>query len=57
LVEVITPRYRAAEVLGLRPEDVDLAAGVVTVRSNRVEMLATRDTFGAESKSDAEKRE
>src|SRR5215470_5350094 len=46
LVEAITPRYQAAvllaawcglrrgEVLGLRREDVDLAAGVVTVRRN-----------------------
>jgi integrase len=46
LVEAITPRYRAAvllaawcglrrgEVLGLRRDDVDLSAGVATVRRN-----------------------
>jgi integrase len=68
LVEAITPRYRAAvllaawcglrrgEVLGLRPEDVDLAAGLVTVRRNRVELLATRAAFDAEPKTDAGKR-
>jgi integrase len=51
LVEAITPRYRAAvllaawcglrrgEVLGLYWEDVDLAAGTVTVRRSRVELL------------------
>ena len=54
LVEAITPRYRAAvllaawcglrrgELLGLVREDVDLRAGSVTVRRNRVELLATR---------------
>jgi integrase len=68
LVEAITPRYRAAvllaawcglrrgEVLGLRLEDVDLAAGVVTVRRNRVELLATGAAFDAEPKTDAGKR-
>jgi integrase len=51
LIEAITPRYRAAvvlaawcglrrgEVLGLRRDDVDLVAGTVTVRRNRVELL------------------
>jgi integrase len=68
LVEAITPRYRAAvllaawcglrrgEVLGLRREDVDLAAGVVTVRRNRVELLATGAAFDADPKTDAGKR-
>lgn len=68
LVEAITPRYRAAvllaawcglrrgEVLGLRLDDVDLAAGVVTVRRNRVELLATGAAFDAEPKTDAGKR-
>jgi integrase len=68
LVEAITPRYRAAvllaawcglrrgEVLGLRPEDVDVVAGVVTVRRNRVELLATRTAFDAEPKTDAGRR-
>ena len=68
LVEAITPRYQAAvllaawcglrrgEVLGLRPEDVDLAAGVVVVRRNRVELLATGAAFDAEPKTDAGKR-
>jgi len=68
LVEAITPRYRAAvllaawcglrrgEVLGLRREDVDLAAGVVTVRRNRVELLETGVAFDADPKTDAGKR-
>jgi hypothetical protein len=50
LIEAITPRYRAAvlraawcglrrgEVLGLHPADVDLTAGTVTVRRNRIEL-------------------
>jgi len=68
LVEAVTPRYRAAvllaawcglrrgEVLGLRREDIDLAAGRVTVRRNRVELLATGSAFDAEPKTDAGKR-
>ncbi len=68
LVEAITPRYRAAvllaawcglrrgELLGLRRDDVDLSAGVVTVRRNRVELLATGVAFDAEPKTDAGKR-
>lgn len=68
LVEAITPRYRAAvllaawcglrrgEVLGLRCEDVDLASGVVTVRRNRVELLATGAAFDTDPKTDAGKR-
>jgi integrase len=68
LVEATTQRYRAAvllaawcglrrgEVLGLRRDDVDLSAGVVTVRRNRVELLATGAAFDAEPKTDAGKR-
>ncbi len=68
LVEAITPRYRAAvllaawcglrrgELLGLVPEDVDLRAGSVTVRRNRVELLATGAAFDAEPRTDAGKR-
>ena len=68
LVEAITPGYRAAvllaawcglrrgEVLGLRRDDVDLSTGVVTVRRNRVELLATGAAFDAEPKTDAGKR-
>jgi integrase len=68
LVEAITPRYRAAvllaawcglrrgEVLGLRPADVDLRAGTVTVRRNRVELLESPVSFDAEPKTDAGKR-
>jgi integrase len=69
LVESITPRYRAAvllaawcglrrgEVLGLRPADVDLVAGTVTVRRNRVELLENnRAAFDAEPKTDASRR-
>lgn len=68
LVEPITPRYRAAvtlatwcglrrgEVLALRHADVDLVAGTVTVRRNRVELLETRRAFDADPKTDAGKR-
>lgn len=68
LITAITPRYRAAvllaawcglrcgEVLALYPEDVDLAAGLVMVRRNRVELLSSRTAFGAEPKTDAGKR-
>ena len=69
LVAAITPRYRAAvllaawcglrrgEVLGLRLADVDLTAGTVTVRRNRVELLENnRAAFDAEPKTDAGKR-
>jgi integrase len=48
---------RRGEVLGLRREDVDLAAGTVTVRRNRVELLENgRAAFDAEPKTDAGKR-
>jgi integrase len=68
LVEAITPRYRAAvllaawcglrrgELLGLHRDDVDQVAGVVTVRRNRVELLASGVAFDADPKTDAGKR-
>lgn len=68
LVEAITPRYRAAvllaawcglrrgEVISLRTDDVDLVAGTVTVRRNRVELLETGEAFDADPKTDAGKR-
>lgn len=68
LIEAITPRYRAAvllgawcglrrgEIIALTPHDIDLAAGTVTVRTNRVELLATREVFDAPPKTDAGKR-
>lgn len=68
LIEAITPRYRAAvllaawcglrrgEVLGLHPADVDLTAGTVAVRRNRVELLAKPQAFDADPKTDAGKR-
>ena len=68
MVEAITPRYRAAvllaawcalrrgEVIGLRTEDVDLAAGTVTVRKNRVELLDSREACDGDPKTDAGKR-
>jgi integrase len=43
-------------MLGLRPHDVDLAAGTVTVRHNRVELLAAPVAFDADPKTDAGKR-
>ena len=68
LIEAITPRYRAAvllaawcglrrgEVLGLRPADIDLMAGTVTVRRSRVELLAKPQAFDTDPKTDAAKR-
>ena len=68
LIEAITPRYRAAvllgawcglrrgEIIALRPQDIDLDAGTVTVRTNRVELLETRQAFDAPPKTDAGKR-
>lgn len=67
-VDAITPRYRAAvllaawcglrrgEVIGLRRDDVDLNAGTVTVRRNRVELLETRRSFDGDPKTDAGRR-
>jgi integrase len=68
LVEAITPRYRAAvllaawcglrrgEVLALHRVDVDLDAGTVTVRRNRVELLETPSAFDGPPKTDAGSR-
>lgn len=68
LIEAITPRYRAAvllgawcglrrgEILALKPEDIDLDAGTVTIRHNRVELLETHHEFDAPPKTDAGKR-
>jgi len=68
LIEAITPRYRAAillaawcglrrgEVLGLLAQDVDLEAGTVTIRRNRVELLETPQAFDADPKTDAGRR-
>ena len=65
LIEAITPRYRAAvllgawcglrrgEIIALTPRDIDLVAGTVTVRTNRVELLETRQAFDAPPKTDA----
>jgi integrase len=69
LVEAITPWYRAAvllaawcglrrgEVIALRPEDIDLDAGTVTVRHARVELLESPGAaFDADPKTDAGRR-
>lgn len=68
LVAAITPRYRAAvllaawcglrrgEVLALRRADVDIDAGTVTVRRNRVELLESSVAFDADPKTDAGRR-
>lgn len=68
LIEAITPRYRFAvllgawcglrrgEIIALTPQDIDLVAGTVTVRTNRVELLETRQAFDAPPKTDAGKR-
>jgi integrase len=68
LVEAITPRYRAAvllgawcglrrgEIIALKPGDIDLRSGTVTVRENRVELLEAPTAFDAPPKTDAGKR-
>lgn len=68
LIEAITPRYRAAvllgawcglrrgEIIALTPQDIDLDAATVTIRTNRVELLETRQAFDAPPKTDAGKR-
>jgi integrase len=68
LIEAITPRYRAAvllgawcglrrgEIIALKPEDIDLAAATVTVDENRVELLESPVAFDAPPKTDAGKR-
>jgi integrase len=68
LVEAITPRYRAAvllaawcglrrgEVMGLFVLDVDIVAGTVTVRRNRVELLSSPTKFDKEPKTRAGSR-
>jgi integrase len=68
LIEAITPRYRAAvllgawcglrrgEIIALTPQDIDLDTGTVTVRTNRVELLETPQAFDAPPKTDAGKR-
>jgi integrase len=68
LIEAITPRYRAAvllgawcglrrgEIIALRREDIDLAAATVTVLRNRVELLETHREFDAPPKTDAGRR-
>lgn len=47
---------RRGEVLGLRPSDIDLGAGTVTVRRNRVELLESSVAFDTDPKTDAGKR-
>ena len=68
LIQAISPRYRAAillaawcglrrgEVLALHCTDIDLTSGTVTVRRNRVELLANHQEFDADPKTDAGKR-
>lgn len=68
LIADITPRYRAAvvlaawcgirrgEVCALHMEDVDLKAGVVRVRSNRVELLESRRSYDKDPKTAAGRR-
>jgi integrase len=68
LVKAITPRYRAAvllaawcglrrgEIISLHREDFDLDAGTVTVRRNRIELLASGDAFDGDPKTDAGRR-
>ena len=68
LLKNITPRYRAAvvlaawcglrrgEVCALRCEDVDITAGAVWVRKNRVELLESPQAYDKDPKSEAGKR-
>ena len=65
LVDAIGPRYRAAvvlaawcglrrgEILGLTRADLDVEAGLVTVRRTRTELLSTPDRFDGPPKTDA----
>ncbi|HLZ37440.1 MAG TPA: site-specific integrase [Mycobacteriales bacterium] len=65
LADAITPRYRAAvllgawgglrrgEILGLLRDDVDLDYGRVTVRRTRTELLSTGDRFDSPPKTAA----
>lgn len=68
LVEDIVPRYRAAvllaawcglrrgEICGLAVSDLDLAAGEIHVRRNRVELLESRRRFDKDPKTPAGNR-
>jgi integrase len=68
LIEAITPRYRAAvvlgaccglrrgEICGLHTKDVDLAAGMVWVERAWAELLESDIKFEKDPKSDAGKR-
>jgi len=68
LVKAITPRYRAAvllgawcglrrgEIISLHRDDVDLDRGTVTVRRNRIELLETGTAFDGDPKTDAGRR-
>lgn len=68
LIEAITPRYRAAvllgawcglrrgEIIALKPEDIDLHAATVTVDENRIELLESPVAFDAPPKTDAGNR-
>lgn len=68
LIDTITPRYRAAvvlaawcgirrgEVCALRVEDVDLDAGIVWIRRNRVELLESRRAYDKDPKTRAGRR-
>lgn len=68
LVHNITPRYRAAvllgawcglrrgEIVGLSVADLDLVSSEVWVRRNRVELLESPVAFDADPKTDAGKR-
>jgi integrase len=52
----LSARSARGEIIALRPQDVDLDAGTVTVRTNRVELLETHRAFDAPPKTDAGKR-
>jgi integrase len=65
LAEAIAPPYKVAvllaawgglrrgEILGLHRDDVDLDAGIVTIRRSQTELLATRARFDSKPKTDA----
>jgi integrase len=48
--------FRRGEIIAIRRDAVDLEAGTVTIRSNRVELLATREAFDGDPKTDAGRR-
>ncbi|GAA1391446.1 tyrosine-type recombinase/integrase [Catellatospora chokoriensis] len=68
VMEAIFPKYRTAvliaawcglrrgEIAGLRVADVDLGAGTISVRKNRIELLESTAAYDGDPKTEAGKR-